>query len=240
MKLYSVNRPKGDNRYCGPAVISALTQMTTGEAARLLRVIGNRRQITGVDDDLMQRALAECGITTKLLMREPVKSSRPTLASWLKGSRELRKPGRVFLLVAGRHYQLISGRRYVCGLTREIVSIKDERVKRRARVAVVWELAAESITVPAAARKETKAAERPLPILENFTRLQLCELRAAADPAGIAVEWDDEEDYLTVYPPESLELDGETDPYHDDHMAWCVGEAMARISVYKDLLEKMK
>lgn len=64
----------------------------------------------------------------------------PTLAAWLKFSKHERTAGRVYLVCAGLHWQVISGRRYVCGITGDIVSIKDKKVRRRARVTGVWEL----------------------------------------------------------------------------------------------------
>lgn len=64
----------------------------------------------------------------------------PTLAQWLKDTKADRTAGRVYLIAAGLHWQVISGRRYCCGLTGEIVSIKHKRVRRRARVTGVWEL----------------------------------------------------------------------------------------------------
>ena len=100
------------NRYCGPAVISAITGICTGDAAR---------QTMGFSLD---------------------RSTGPTLAAWLKATVKDRTADRVFLIVSGWHWQLVQGRRYVCGLTSEIVSIKDKRVKRRARVADVYELTA--------------------------------------------------------------------------------------------------
>ena len=59
-----------------------------------------------------------------------------------------RTEGRVFLIAAGHHWQLVSGRRYTCGRIREIVSIKDKQVKRRARVAEVYELTSNNVIRP--------------------------------------------------------------------------------------------
>jgi hypothetical protein len=47
----------------------------------------------------------------------------------------------------------VQGRRYVCGIVGDVVSIKDKKIKRRARVAEVYELtmtAAKVVTPPAA------------------------------------------------------------------------------------------
>ncbi len=66
----------------------------------------------------------------------------------------MRTSGRVFLIVAGNHFQLVEGRRYVCGRTRDIVSVRSKLVKRRCRVETVHELISEGrIQIPNAARK---------------------------------------------------------------------------------------
>ena len=44
------------------------------------------------------------------------------------------------MIVAGNHWQIVTGRRYICGIVGDLVSIKDKRVKRRARVTEVFEL----------------------------------------------------------------------------------------------------
>tara|TARA_B100000963_G_C22360284_1_gene551280 strand:+ start:45 stop:506 length:462 start_codon:yes stop_codon:yes gene_type:complete len=132
------------NRYCGPAVISAITGITTGEAAAQLRAFSNRRMITGTGTWEVQNILLKNGIRMRdARLYWDVKFNRTdgvTLAGWLKASVKDRNAKRVFLIVAGWHWQLVQGRRYVCGRTKEIVSIRDKRVKRRARVAEVYEL----------------------------------------------------------------------------------------------------
>ena len=173
------------NRYCGPAAISAVTGMTTAEAAKLLRVVSGARSIKGTDSALMRDALRECGIK----MGEDIRAARPgdslrvpaqvypsiegdytfsaycfeTLARWLSTTRLILEANRwpwqefaqrVFLVVAGNHWQLIQGDKYVCGLPGEVVSVTDKRVKRRARVTEVYELTLESeLTIPDCARK---------------------------------------------------------------------------------------
>ena len=77
-----------------------------------------------------------------------------TLAGWLKGTVKERTADRVFLIVAGWHWQLVQGRRYVCGIVGDVVSIKDKKIKRRARVAEVYELTSiGKITTPSDATK---------------------------------------------------------------------------------------
>jgi hypothetical protein len=161
MKLHPVNHVSDKNRYCGPAVISAITGMRTGEAARLIRAMTGGTCVMGTHDFELREAFKRCGVEMRHI-RTPPAGDRLTLADWLRQSHQARTAGRVFLLAAGNHWQLISCNRYVCGLTREIVDVKDPRVKRRARVTDVFELIAPGpITVPICAMKP---ARRPVEI----------------------------------------------------------------------------
>jgi len=151
LKLKAITDGKDKNRYCGPSVMSALTDLTTGEAARLVRKQSGRSKITGTSTSQMLDGLRACNIKAYRWQKPGVRLNRstgPTLAGWLKMSKEDRTPGRVFLIAAGHHWQLISGRRYTCGRIREIVSIKDKQVKRRARVAEVYELTSDNVARP--------------------------------------------------------------------------------------------
>jgi len=149
IKLKAITDGNDKNRYCGPSVISALTDLTTGEAARLIRMQTGARKITGTNTSEVRRALRACNISMKSRYYPGLnRTTGPTLAGWLKMSKADRTPGRIFLIIAGRHWQLVSGRRYTCGRIREIVSIKDKRVKRRARVAEVHELTSDNVTRP--------------------------------------------------------------------------------------------
>ena len=151
LKLRAIKDGKDMNRYCGPSVVSALTDLTTGQAARLFRLMYGRTAIKGSSRREVLGALKECNIEHTRWTKPGVrlnKTDGPTLAKWLQLSKEDRTAGRVFLLIAGWHWQLVSGRRYTCGRIRDIVSIRDKRVKRRARVADVWELTSDNVTMP--------------------------------------------------------------------------------------------
>lgn len=141
MKLYSLNRPSRSNRYCGPAVLSFLTGQDTTECARWFRTLSNHRgAVKGSSEKNMLMVLDGIDIQTRQVDLFRSSGDRPTLTTWLRDNKEIRTPGRVYLVVAGNHWQLITGRRYACGRIGEMVSIKDKRVKRRARVRQVWEL----------------------------------------------------------------------------------------------------
>lgn len=162
LKIKPVNHgtTKADvNRYCGAAVVSAITGMTTGEAARLVRHLSGVRSVKGTSTRQIRDAFNACGIQFKSRsygMRLN-RTNGVTLAGWLKGSVKHRNAERVFLIVAGHHWQLVQGRRYVCGITKDIVSIKDKKVKRRARVSEVYELqlmtASGKIKIPEISKK---------------------------------------------------------------------------------------
>jgi len=158
LNIKPVLHVKGDkNRYCGPSVISAITGINTGEAARLIRHVGGRRSVKGSYTYEVKEALEMCGIRSQwehFGLQLSGSNRGPTLAAWLRHTKKERTAKRVFLIVAGWHYQLVQGRRIVCGILGEPTSIRGKRVKRRARVSNVWELTAEGkVTIPSEARK---------------------------------------------------------------------------------------
>lgn len=193
MKIHPVKNVKGDsNRYCGPAALSIVTGMTTGEAARLLRAQSGKASIKGTSSGQMARAFKSCGVTMKTVWIKPAEAkvrtkrdpfdgrvigtyteTRPTLTQWLKDSQSIRTTGRVFLVSAGHHWQIITGRRFCCGIVKEIISITDKRANRRARVENVFELTTSGrITIPNNARKPKASAavcpyRRDLKMLEK-------------------------------------------------------------------------
>jgi hypothetical protein len=141
--------------------------MTTGEAARLIRHVSGQKMVKGSHTFHVLRALSLCNI-------QNVKTTvvtKPTLAQWLKGSKDVRTSGRVYLIVAGNHFQLVEGRRYVCGRTRDIVSVRSKYVKRRCRVETVHELISEGrIQIPNAARKPVDHAASDRAKAQRFAK----------------------------------------------------------------------
>lgn len=153
LKLHAVNhgtKATDKNRYCGPSAISAVTGLTTGESARLIRSVTGKASVKGTHASELIGAFAKCNIEVSSVR---CVSGESTLGQWLKDSRQLRGDD-VFLVGAGHHWQLVQGRRYVCGLTTEVVSQRDRRVKRRAKVKSVYRLTASGrIEKPAVAKK---------------------------------------------------------------------------------------
>lgn len=237
LQLRAIKDGKDKNRFCGPSVISAVTKLTTGEAARLIRKNTGRRRITGTSTSEIVNALLDCNITVRPYRPydkdgERVRLGRrfgPTLARWLKLSKKDRTSDRVFLVVAGWHWQLVSGRRYTCGRIREIVSVRDKRVKRRARVSEVYELFSENVTRPEI--DLTKPKDPNASVRAKAHKL--------AKKIGVTLEV--ERSYGTtdiwVNPPEGVT--DEEDPYGiSGHTAFDWDEALEMLTEYELFLQE--
>ena len=234
LKIKPVNNTLSDrNRYCGPAIISSLTGMTTGEAARLIRSVTGQRKVTGVHTHHLIRALDFCGISffpERCLRFLP--QNKPTLAKWLKNSKESRSTGRVFLVVAGHHFQLVEGRRYVCGRTLDIVSIKDKSVKRRCRVEKVYELKAEGkIIIPDRAKKPKRKYDQHRPFVQKMKQKY-----------GFMAEWKHEGgygDYWVEMPShaENLAYDMKHE-LSDDHTCYDMADVAGRMERMAEFMEE--
>jgi len=213
------------NRYCGPAVISAVTGMNTGEAARLIRSISGQKSVKGSFTIHVRRALELCGIESHRRNHTP----KSTLAAWLKENKSIRTTGRVFLIVAGNHFQLIEGRRYVCGRTRDIVSIKDKQVKRRARIEDVYELKANGkITIPDQARKPKQPANQYRSYIDKMKKKY-----------GFTVEYERWNQTYWVSMPQHAE-DLAWDMKHhlrDEHGCYCKTEIAQRFEAMAEFME---
>lgn len=150
LELRPVTRRSGQNRFCGPAVISALTGRSTQDGSRLIRHYTGKHAVTGTTDMDLIKALNACGIhayrvgVPAQMIPDPKWSSgfrkeQPTLARWLDDRPpELRDE--VLLISAGHHWQLVKGDQFVCGQVRKVVPITHKKVHRRARVREVWQL----------------------------------------------------------------------------------------------------
>lgn len=139
LKLGPVVRRSGQNRYCGPAVISALTGRSTQDASRLIRHYNGKPLTMGTSDGDLLKALSACGIHATPYGDYGDTSDRPTLSAWLETMRDP-DPQHVYLVSAGHHWQLVQGDSFVCGQTRKVVPVTHKKVHRRARVKRAWVL----------------------------------------------------------------------------------------------------
>lgn len=111
--------PHQHNRWCGPAVISALTGLDTRQSADFFTLISKVKNVRGTSIADMLAVLGRCGIHTPKVTI-PKRAARPTLAQWLRSSRDERGDS-VVLLIAGCHWRLVQGDRYICGLTDTVI-----------------------------------------------------------------------------------------------------------------------
>lgn len=234
IKIKAVNRSKGQNRFCGPAVISAVTGCTTDDAAALIRLESNRTMITGTTTSEVRRTMLHWGIYLTNEQRLP-KQGRPTLARWLRDNKAERTAGRVYLIVAGNHWQLVSGRRYVCGISGDVVSIKDKVVKRRARVSEIYELEAYR---PIKLRDRGKAllekyhAKKAIAKAESSRRAKASRVaRQLAAQLDVTIEAERNEGRTTywVSPGKSWR----EDPIDDGHFGYCMHEVLEIVQTYQ-------
>ena len=194
------------NRYCGPAVLSIMSGITTGDASRLIRsIFTSVHAVRGTSTRQIDAAFDALGIRMSSVAYRVAGEGNPTLAGWLRQTVSERTPGRVFLLIAGNHWQIVTGRRYVCGIVGDIVSVKDKRIKRRARVTSVFELTPKAddgkIRVP--------VIERPKSQKTDACRTSARKLMRDNPDAGIGYELDQigfgEEPIKYVYASNELE-----------------------------------
>lgn len=224
--MLQLRSPKNTgNRYCGPAVISALANIGTAEAAAVIRSVTHQRSVKGTSYYGCTEALRRLGFSTTDLRV----NTKPTLAGWLKASKAIRTAGRVFLVCAGSHFLLISGRRYVCGIVKDVVSVRDERVKRRARVAKVWEVSNDLVaTYAPPAKKSSHVPARG-------------KAKALAAKLGIELDpWTPEGRFTHgpeywVNAPEGVSE--EADPYYDGHLGEGWDDILERLQTYEKLVK---
>ena len=230
LKMGIIKDGKDRNRFCGPSVISAVTALTTGEAARLIRKQSGRKMVRGTYSSEVKKALKSCNVEMTPLNRTKLRLSRttgPTLAAGLRMSKKDRTAGRVFLIVAGWHWQLVSGRRYTCGRVREIISIRDKRVKRRARVAEVYELTSDNVIKPEI--DVTKPKDPNAGVRAKAHRI--------AKEVGVEIiTHRDGFGYKEVYPPSWLYE--KNDPYDGEHMVYGWEEVLEMVEDYKKIIDQ--
>lgn len=222
---------KGHNRFCGPAALSIIAGVDTAEAAAVIRHVSGKRSVTGTSNWQLLQALALLGFKASSAAKvDPLNlKSNPTLAAWLK--RDERDGKALYLIAAGHHWQVVQGRRFCCGITKDIVSIRDDKVKRRARISGVWKIehdrkVALAEVLPAKVKvKDPEAAARS-------------KARALAAKHGVEIEtyrnYDGGEYYTSIIvwgQPSVCDVEG-LDPFCGDHYAYDWADALERVQEY--------
>ena len=230
---------KGHNRFCGPAALSIIAGIDTAEAAAVIRKVSRKRSVTGTTHWEILQSLKLLGFESSSAAKvNPLdRKTNPTLAAWLKSDE--RDGQSLYLVSAGYHWQVVQGRRFCCGLTGKIVSIRDEKVKRRARVAAVWRIEQERKVAVADVLKieklQKKAADTQSAARNKARRL--------AKAFGIEIETERRSDgYSSIIvwgPSWAGGVDEEAvDPFYGDHYADDWADALGRVEDYVALLKE--
>jgi len=236
MKIHDIQ--KGKNRFCGPAAVSAVTGRPVDEIVEVFHAKTDKSKVMGTSHGHLEAVLNEYGLMLFHRSRFD-RPGRPTLAQWLRTNKADRTAGRVYLIAAGHHWLVVSGRKAVCGTTIKVVSVR-EYPGRRKRVEDVFEVlpcedggrTRSTPKVVVERRKEKQAKAR----VRSREYSAISALRRRAKAAGITIEKTD--DYWEVYPPETLYLNEagtfmeEDDPFEGDHFAYSESEVRTRVERY--------
>lgn len=225
---------KKHNRYCGPAAVSIIAGVDTAEAAAVIRHASGKRSIKGTTHWDILRSLNLLGYRAKSAAKvDPLNpKANPTLAAWLKS--DARDGQALYLVAAGHHWQVVQGRRFCCGLTGKIVSIRDEKVKRRARVTAVYQIEQErKVALADVLPAKAKAKDSDATVRRKAKRL------AAEHGVEIEVErtYDGFSNIIVWGPTWAPGVDEEdADPFYGNHYAEDWADALARVEDYAELI----
>lgn len=148
--LRVIRRPaskREHNRYCGPAVVAALTGLDTGAAARAIREANDRRSVVGVNTYEMDRVLACLGFKRRWYTDRQATDAVPgrwpkgglTFLRWLRESERLRHEHRALVVAVGNHWIAVAGGHYVdnhAGTPRPVESYPHPRARVRLAIGV--------------------------------------------------------------------------------------------------------
>lgn len=225
---------KGHNGYCGPAALSIIAGVDTAEASAVIRHVGRKRSVKGTSHLEIITSLNLLGyhVSSAAKINPLTPKANPTLAAWLKSDQRDGKT--LYLVVAGHHWQVVQGRRYCCGITKDIVSIRDAKVKRRARVTAVYRVEY--------ARKVALAEVLPAKVKVKDTEATIRrKARTLAAKHGIEIEtyrsydFGDYHNSIIVWGQPGVCDDEERDPFCGDHYADDWADALERVQEYVKL-----
>tara|TARA_R110000868_G_scaffold31243_1_gene114622 strand:- start:1512 stop:2252 length:741 start_codon:yes stop_codon:yes gene_type:complete len=232
---------KGHNRFCGPAALSIIAGVDTAEAAAVIRHVNKKRSVTGTHSWEIIKSLNLLGYRVSSVAKvDPLKpKNNPTLAAWLKSDE--RDGQSLYLIAAGHHWQVVQGRRFCCGITKDIVSIRDEKVKRRARVTAAFKIEQErkvalAEVLPPSVKAQKEGRAKAAAAIRT-------KARALANAHNIEIEvaiygFGSERDVsIIVWGPRGVALDN--DPFEGDHYADDWADALARVEDYVKLLKEL-
>lgn len=161
-KKLSLHEPHGKNRYCGPAAISAITGISTDDAAAVVRHLHpGRGPVKGMHNSELVGALEKLGARVVQVHGFTPRAPKPTLKHFIEGRIESLQKAYLVINVTN-HYVAMRGELVTCSLQRrQITHYLGAKCLNR-RVVKAWMvIPPEHIALPAgmlAARKQAKVA----------------------------------------------------------------------------------
>jgi hypothetical protein len=221
---------KGHNRFCGPAALSIIAGVDTAEAAAVIRHVSRKRNVMGTTNWEIIKSLNLLGfrVSSAAKVNPLTRKDNPTLASWLNSDE--RDGTSLYLVSAGYHWQVVQGRRFCCGQTGEIVSLRHPKVMRRARITGVWKIDHD--------RKVALADVLP-PKAKRDTSADGARGKAKRLAEQYNIELEIERPNVIVWGPDWAQgVDEEAvDPFYGDHCSGDWHEALERVEEYAKLID---
>lgn len=219
LKIQSVKREKDGNRFCGPAAVSAITGLSTNQAALLFREYCGHYQVKGTSFRHMSIVLAKCGIHVR---RHLLPGHR------LRDIMNL--PG-VYLVAYDDHWAIAGSGYYVCGRLAGGKRMRqtDDRIPASATLTNTYELAG-AFKVPGVLA--TIENEKKLKRSQRGSKAK-CTRIANAIGAEIDIPGYEPDSSIGVFPPDGMYASEKDDPYFDDHYACNWEEALERAEAYQ-------
>lgn len=222
LKIRNVNRDmtRKSNRFCGPAAMSVITGEDVDDCGRVMRgIAGQARAAAGFHTWVLKRALQNCGFD---LVRLALAVPKPNLRAWFKQSRPAEN---LYLIVAGNHFAVTQGRRYVCSQTVTVRSTRNAPHLRAivTEVYMVIQTKPQIALAPAPARpKDTDRKDR-----EAAKKL--------ARRYGVEIDMGDPgaDNIYVTHPRLVSETD---DPHYGDHYVYSWSGVLRRVEDYVEAL----
>lgn len=151
MKLKTVKHNMPGSCWCGPAVVSSVTGLSTASITRQIqdwrmknKGLNNRPAVAGTHSHELSAVLAGNGYSVNLRRDTYAHAKYPTLARWLKNTYKMRDSKTVYMLLIGgthprsqRHWVAIKGNYFCDNKTREPILAKKADGRRRQVIEVL-------------------------------------------------------------------------------------------------------
>jgi hypothetical protein len=134
--LYNVH--KDGNKFCGPSAIAAILGTGTQRAAQVIRQTSGARQVKGTTSNQMRMAFAHFNVRMDRQRGELAANHRERFDAWAKRTHADRGD-RIYLVAAGRHWRVVQGWNYVCGIV-PVVTTMAHAYKPKSQVSCVFEI----------------------------------------------------------------------------------------------------